>query len=182
MILGLQQQTMMIQNDLLAKSIELPRKKFMTIIDEIFLTKRNNLIPTAIALLENFDDGEARSYLQNKSTMPGAPFIRTSCHLSLWKNTREDVHKDAIISWIKDIGKHELINMSQKPTSKKGQKSTISGYELTLEEKSHLLIQAFLNICVAHEKSGLDCIIDAMIEGHEKNRTPLAGVLLKTIQ
>ena len=182
MIFSVQQQTMMNQNDLLAKSIELPRNKFMTIIDEIFLTKRNNLIPTAIALLENFDDEEARSYLRSKSTMPGAPFIRTSCHLSLWKSTREDVHKNAITSWIKDIGKHELINMSQKPTEKKGKKSSITGYELTLEEKSHLLIQAFLNICVAHEKSGLDCIIDAMIEGHEKNRTPLAGVLLKTIQ
>ena len=182
MTLGVQQQTMTIQNQLLAKSIELPRQKFMTIVDEIFLAKRNDLVPTAIALLENIDDAESREYLKVKAAMPGAPFIRASCHLSLWKSTKEEVHKEAIKTWIKDFGKHQLINIAQKTTANQEKKGSVTGYELSLEEKSHLLIQAFLNISLAHEKSGLDCIIDAMIYGHEKNRTPLAGVLLKTIQ
>jgi|GEM_PF-1960411 len=182
MVQMVQQQTLMIQNDLLKKSIELPRALFMTLIEEIFLTKRNHLIPTAISLLENFDDKEAYEILEHKAKMPGAPFIRTCCHLSLWKSTRKEIHKEAIIGWIKEFGKNELIQVSEKPTQKSEKKGSIPGYELTLEEKSHLLIEAFLHICATHEKSGLDCIIEAMISGHEKNRTPLAGVLLKTIQ
>ena len=175
-------QTMQIQNQIFSRTIDLPRKRFMAIIDDIFAKKRNNLIPTAISLMENFDDDEARAYLSKKATTPGAPFIRTSCHLSLWKSTKKQIHKDAITSWIKEFGKHEMISLSQKNTKKDEKKTQISEYELSLEEKSHLLIMAFLNISFSHEKAGLDCILDAMINGHEKNRVPLAGVLLKTIQ
>ena len=181
MIPQLKQQTLMIQNELLAKSIDLPRKKFMNIIDDIFLKKRNSLIPTAIALLENFDDEESLEYLRNKSKTLGAPFIRTSCHLSLWKSTRDPLHKEAISSWLKEFGKHEMISFSQN-TNKNKKKNSVTGYELSLQERSHLLIQSFLHICISHEKAGLDSIIDAMTSGHEKNRLPLAGVLLKTIQ
>ncbi|MCH9621364.1 MAG: hypothetical protein S4CHLAM20_07840 [Chlamydiia bacterium] len=174
--------TVMIQNQILSKTIDLPRDKFMKIIDDIFLKKRNTLIPTAIALLENFDDDESKAYLSKKATMPGAPFIRTACHLSLWKSTKKKQHKEAITSWIKQFGKHEMISIQQKSTDKDSKKNQISEYELSLEEKSHLLIQAFLNISYSREKAGLDCILEAMINGHEKNRIPLAGVLLKTIQ
>lgn len=182
MIPMLQAQTVMIQNQLLSRTIDLPRKRFMEVIDNIFDRKRNHLIPTAIALLENFDDEEAKNYLKERSKTPGAPFIRTACHLSLWKSTKQEVHKEAVTSWIKQFGKHEMISFEQKNTQNSEKNSHLSEYELSLEEKSHLLIQAFLNICLSHEKAGLDSILEAMIDGHEKNRVPLAGVLLKTIQ
>jgi hypothetical protein len=174
-------QTLMIQNSLLAKTIDLPRNKFMEVMDEIFLKKRNSLIPTAISLLENFDDQKSLDYLMEKSKTLGAPFIRTSCHLSLWKSTKNPIHKEAIDSWLKEFGKHQMISFSQN-TEKTNKKNSVTGYELTLEERSHLLIQCFLNICISHENAGLDSILEAMITGHEKNRIPLAGVVLKTIQ
>ena len=39
-----------------------------------------------------------------------------------------------------------------------------------------------LAIGQSREKAGVDCIIEAIINGHQKNKLPLAGVLLKTIQ
>jgi hypothetical protein len=174
-------QTLMIQNSLLAKTIDLPRNKFMDIIEDLFSKKRNNLIPTAIALLENFDDKESLNYLMEKSKTLGAPFIRTCCNLSLWKSTRDVVYKDAIDSWLKEFGKHQMISFSQN-TTKNEKKTSVSGYELTLEEKSHLLIQCFLHICSSHENAGLESVLEAMRTGFAKNRIPLAGVVLKTIQ
>lgn len=171
-----------LQAQLFAKCIDLPREKFMKIVDDIFTKKRNSLVPVAIGLLENFNDQEAINYLIKKSTTPGAPFIRTSCHLSLWKNTHNQVNKQAISDWLKKYGKHEMIAISQKKLKENKGDYSLTGYELSLEEKSHLLIGAFLHLSDSREKSGLDCILDAMINGHEKNRIPLAGVLLKTIQ
>jgi HEAT repeat protein len=182
MLPSMQGRTIMIQNQLLTKCIDLPRNAFMAIIEDIFSKKRNNLIPTAIALLENFDDDDSRAYLIEKTKSLGAPFIRTACHLSLWKSTQNEIHKEAVSAWLKEYGKHEMVSISQKATKNEEKKPSLAGYELTLEEKSHLLIQSFLTISGSREKSGLDCILDAMISGHEKNRIPLAGVLLKTIQ
>lgn len=182
MIMHAKQQTIMIQNSLLARSIDLPREKFMLIVDEIFKRKHNSLVPTAIALLENFDDEESINYLTKKSTMPGAPFIRASCHLSLWKSTKNEVHKKAISDWLKIHGKHKMISIAENKKDPTKNPTGLTSYDLSLEEKSHLLIQSFLNISQAHEKSGLDDILDAMQNGHKKNRIPLAGVLLKTIQ
>jgi HEAT repeat protein len=182
MIAPAQGGTAQMQAGLFAKCIDLPREKFMHVVDDIFRMKRNSLVPVAISLLENFNDEASIAYLLKKSSTPGAPFIRTSCHLSLWKSTHKEIHKTAINSWLKKYGKHEMITVSQKKSSKNNDEYSLTGYELSLEEKSHLLIGSFLNLAASREKCGLDSILDAMIDGHEKNRIPLAGVLLKTIQ
>lgn len=174
--------TLQIQQSLLAKCIDLPRDKCMKVIENIFSKKYNLLIPTAIGILENFNDKEAITFLKEKSITPGAPFIRTSCHLSLWKRYHEKMHQDAIFSWLKEFGKHQMIGFAEKKSDKKAKNLSITEYDLTLEEKSHLLIGAYLSAGYMRNSAGLDCIIDAMIEGHKKNQIPLAGVLLKTIQ
>ena len=174
--------TSQIQSHLLTRCIDLPRHRAMQAIDRIFQSRYNLMIPVAIGVLENYGDEDAKIYLKEKACLPGAPFIRTSCHLSLWRSTHEKVHQEAIFSWLKEFGKNQMIAFSQKNSNKKEGNFSLPGFDLTLEEKSHLLVQAFLSVAMLRETAGLDCIINAMIEGHEKNQIPLAGVLLKTIQ
>ena len=172
-------QSLEFQRNILQECINLTTDEFISIIDEIFTQKNNMLIPLAVTLLENLNNIESKKCLVRGSEMLGAPFTRIYSHLSLWKLTKNKYHRNYIEKWIKNTGKHKIIDISQ---NKNTQKFDSSRYELSLDEKSHLLIDSLLNISKNHDSDGLDCIIELIINGHEKNIPLLAGVLLKTIQ
>ena len=55
-------------------------------------------------------------------------------------------------------------------------------FQLTPEETSSLLIEAFVTLADQHDPKGIDILLGAIKDGHEKNKYALAGLLLKSIQ
>ena len=53
---------------------------------------------------------------------------------------------------------------------------------LTPKESSRLLIEAYAAIAERGEVEGIDLLLQEIRLGREKNRYPLAGLLLKSIQ
>ena len=62
------------------------------------------------------------------------------------------------------------------------EKNVESQFQLTPEETSRLLVEAYVTLADQHDPQGIDILLSAILEGNEKNRYALAGLLLKSIQ
>jgi hypothetical protein len=55
-------------------------------------------------------------------------------------------------------------------------------FDLTPEEHSRLLIEAYQSLALEHDENSIDIILDGLKNGHLKNRAVLAGLLVQAIQ
>ena len=93
----------------------------------------------------------------------------------------EGPHKDHIYEWVESQRDHELFQFREM-LAWTDRKETTGSYLLTPKEKSRLLIESYETLVENHEMRGIDLLLSAMRQGHEKNRFLLAGLLLKAIQ
>ncbi|MCB1106461.1 MAG: HEAT repeat domain-containing protein [Chlamydiia bacterium] len=170
-----------LREQILQNALELPQEDFLKIARTIFQKKENELIPLLVHLLENLKTPEAIALLQEESSHAGAPFIRTYCHLALSRLGVEGPHRELLIQWIESQKNHELFQFREM-LSWTERKEATSSFVLTPKETSRLLIEGYEALADRHEKEGIDILLSAIREGHEKNRFALAGLLLKAIQ
>lgn len=173
--------TLALREQILQDALELPEEDFLIIAREIFEKKENELIPILIHLLENLNTPGAISLLRKESLHAGAPFIRTYCHLALYRMKVEGPHGDALYDWIEDQKNHELFQF-REVLSWTDRKETSGSFILTPKETSRLLMEAYETLAETHEMRGIDALLSAIQLGHEKNRYALSGLLLKAIQ
>jgi hypothetical protein len=57
-----------------------------------------------------------------------------------------------------------------------------SSFELTPDESSRLLIEAYEALADRHDLEGIDCIVEGIKNGNPQNRYVLAGLLMRAIQ
>jgi HEAT repeat protein len=173
--------TLALKEQILMDAMELPEKDFLTLAEAIFEKKENELVPLLVHLLENRKTPESIALLERESKRVGAPFIRTYCHLALYRIKGEGIHADFIYHWIEKGGDHELFEFRDLLSwTERNQKE--NGYLLTPKETSRLLIEGYESLVESHEMRGIDLLVKAIGEGHKKNRFVLAGLLLKAIQ
>jgi HEAT repeat protein len=173
--------TLALREKVLQEMVELPEEDFLAVAKELFDKREHDLIPLLIHLLENLSSPKAISLLQEQSKRAGAPFIRTYCHLALYRLKVEGPHQEILFKWIQEQKDKKLIRF--RPilpwTAREGSDSP---YLLTPEETSRLLIEALGTLAQHHDPKGIDILLEAISEGHAKNRCVIAGLLLKAIQ
>lgn len=173
--------TLALREQILMDAMELPEEEFLSIARAIFFKKENELIPLLVHLLENLNTPAALSLLQEESKRAGAPFIRTYCHLALYRLKAEKHHADFIYEWMEKGQDHELFQFREMLSWTERNESQTE-YLLTPKETSRLLIEGYEVLAESHEMRGIDLLVQAIGTGHKKNRYVLAGLLLKAIQ
>ena len=173
--------TLALKEMILQDALELPEKDFLTIAQAIFAKKENTLIPTLIHLLERMATEGVINLLKEESNRFGAPFIRTYCHLALFRLQVKGPHRQHIYNYLKREKDHELFQF-RKILSWTDRKETANSFFLTPEETSRLVIESYQALIEEYEMDGINILLTALREGHKKNRFLLAGLLLKAIQ
>ena len=173
--------TTQVRESLLAQCLELPENAFLHIAHSIFESRQTDLVPALVSLLENHQTEATLEMLKKKSQTAGAPYIRAYCTLALYRMRKEEGHEEVIRKW---IGKAKDVQVFRfrpaVPFSMR--QSEITTYELTPEENSALLIEAYQALADRHDEKSLELLIESICEGHPKNRYTLAGLLIRAIQ
>jgi HEAT repeat protein len=173
--------TAQVREALLVQCLELPENAFLHIAHRIFDSRQTDLIPVLVSLLENHQTQASLEILKKKSQTAGAPYIRAYCTLALYRLHQEQGYEDVIRKWIgnaKDTPMFRfrpLVPFSMRQSEK-------TNYELTPEESSRLLIEAYEALASRHDEKSLNMLIEAIRDGHPKNRYVLAGLLIQAIQ
>ena len=161
----------------LEKSLELPEDTFFRIANKIFEKQQNDLVPLTTHLLENLQTPEAIALLKKHREQIGAPLIRNYCNLALFNIKEEGPYEEALILWTSSQLMHDLINFKATLTSNFKQ-TNLSSYQLTPEETSRLLIEAFESFTKRRNERSINLLLHAIQHGNQKNRYALAGLLI----
>jgi HEAT repeat protein len=173
--------TLSFQEEFLKQCIELPEKEFLKLARKLMDTKKGHLIPLLTHLIENMGTEASKELLIEKSQQVGYPLLRGYCSLSLYRIGEEEVYRKRFLNWLSTQKGVQLIEF--KPMMDRGAREdkNMSNYQLSAEEKSGLLIESFDAIATKHDIDGISLILEAIRDGHEKNRYAFAGLLLKSI-
>lgn len=173
-----------IREAILKETLEFNEDAFFKIIKMIFDTPQNDLIPTAITLLENLSSPKAIEFLKNRAKSSLVPLIRDYANLSLYRLKQEGPYEQYVSNWIKYQSNENLIQLSLASTDKKDKKNKKddSIYSLTKEESTRLLLDMYVAIASKQDNNSLKLIIDSIKKTNPKNRYALAGLLIRSTQ
>ncbi|MBM3208408.1 MAG: HEAT repeat domain-containing protein [Chlamydiae bacterium] len=169
-----------VREGILKDCLELHEEAFLKIAQLIIETRQNDLIPLTVSLLENLKTEKAVELLKIKSQTAGAPLIRAYCNLALVRMKEPGPYQELLKQWIASNKSRELIEF--RPSLAWGSRLTDTPFELTPQESSSLLIQAYQVLAEKHEEQSIETILDAMRDGEPKNLPIMAGILLRAMQ
>ncbi len=178
---NIQSITLSFIDEVITATLELPEDSFLEIANEILSRKGSHSVALLMHLLENIKSEKVISLLKKKSQEVGSPLIRGYASLALYRLGEGPSFRTAFLNWLKTQKGEQLIEF--KPMMDRGARDdqVISNYQLSPEDRSALLIESFDTLAVKHELEGIYLLLEAMRDGHPKNRYALAGLLLKSI-
>lgn len=163
----------------LREAMHLPEGDFLQLARKIFHKGQNDLVPTLISLLENLQTKQAIALLKEGAN-GYTPFIRTYCHLSLYRLKEEGPHEEYIAHWLLQQKDSELIQLRQLLPWQ--YRLDQSDYTLSPEETSRLLVETFLAIASKRDEPSITLFLKAMSQGNASNRYALMGLLMKATE
>jgi len=169
-----------LREQLLIQCLELQQNEFLHIAHRIFDTRQYDLVPLLVSLLENHQTDEAVKLLKHKAHQTGSPQIRAYCNLSLYRLNQPGPYEQAVRDWVVQAKATEMIRF--RPSVPFNMRTANSPFELTPEESSRLLIEAYQTLSDRHDTRAIDILLEAIKEGNPKNRYALAGLLIRAIQ
>ncbi len=172
--------TLQLREEIVARSVELPESDFLHLSRLIFETRQFDLIPLVCSLLENHRSPGAINLLKEKAHTAGAPLIRAYCNLSLLRLKEEGPYEEAVRAALTSMKSTELIQF--RPDVPLELRTAISPHQLTPEETSRFLIEAYQTLADRHDEKGIEILLSALKEGNPKNRYVLAGLLAHALQ
>jgi HEAT repeat protein len=173
----------LVREQILRECLELPEKEFLAVTKRLFETRQSELIPILVNLLENLQTPGAFAILEKYAQSAGYPLVRGYCSLSLLRMKRPGPYVDTLKSWIQAKKSTEMIRFRPLlPFNMRDQQLASSSFELTPEESSRLLIEAYGTLADQHHEEGIDIILEGIQQGNPKNRPVLAGLLIRAIQ
>lgn len=172
--------TLMIRQQALHNAIHLPEAMFIRVAEQIFDSRQTDLIPTLVTLLENLQTPKAIDLLIRKSKQAGMPLMRAYCNLALYRMGKEEPYATELKDWIARNKGSEMIRF--RPMVPMDKRLANSPHELTPEDSSRLLIEAYQTLAEKQQESSIDILLSALRDGNPKNRYVLAGLLLRTLQ
>lgn len=166
-----------LKETVLEKALNLPPDHFLALAEAIFETHQNDLIPLLADLLENMESPAAIAFLKKYHQKAGAPLIRNYCNLALFNLGEEGPYADNLKKWIAREQEEDFIRFRSKKAILSH--DLISHYDLDPEDTSKLLIRSFESFAKTQDDNGIDVLLDALLNGNEKNRYALAGLLIR---
>jgi HEAT repeat protein len=169
-----------IREHLLREAMHLSEDDFLQVVRLLFRRQQNDLVPTAIALLENLQTEKAKRVLQEGADRQNAPLIRDYCHLALYRLKEEGPYEDHVIHWVMQQKEAELIRL--RPMLPWKFRMEQEDYSLSPEETSKLLIDSFLSIASRRDERSIGFLLEAIQHGNPLNRFALMGLLMKATE
>jgi HEAT repeat protein len=172
--------SLQLRESLLLDAVELPEADFLHLAHRLFETRQYPLIPFLTAILENHRTESAIRLLKQKARAHEPPHIRLYASLALCRLGEIHPYQETIKTYLTKAKSSEMIRFrSGIPFEGNALRSH---FELTPEENSGLLIEAYKTFSDLHSEEGIDALLLALKEGHPKNRYLLAGLLIRAIQ
>lgn len=166
---------------LLMQSIDLPEKHLITLANAIFDKQQNDLVPTLVEVLENHPTPEVIALLKKQQQKAGAPLIRNYCNLALYKLKEAGPYADNLRAWVTQQQNIDLIRFRPLlPLNFK--KEVETSFNLTPQETSRLLVEAFEAFVSTQDDKGIEMLISVIQNGNSKNKYALIGLLMRAIQ
>lgn len=175
---GLKGQTTALREQVLIQCLEFEENDFLAVSQMIFDKQLNNLVPVVVELLQNKKSEAVIELLKKGYQKAGAPLIRNYCTLALYRLKEEGTYENELIAWVKERGNEEIIRFREEESDGVLSKSS----QLTPEETSRFLIEAFETLAAAQNQAGIEALIHTIAYGNPKNRYALAGLLMRTTE
>ncbi|NGX35065.1 MAG: hypothetical protein K1060chlam1_01433 [Candidatus Anoxychlamydiales bacterium] len=175
-----QDPSLAIREALLKEALELNEDDFLSLIKAIFDAPQSDLIPSAIALLENLSSEKAIEFLKDKANSSSIPLIRDYANLALYRMKIEGPYENYIANWITNQNDDVIIQLNINPEKKSEKTENI--YSLTKEESTRLLLDMFIALSSKQDETSLKIIVSAIKKTNPKNRYALAGMLIRATQ
>lgn len=169
-----------LKENLLKTAVALPESDFLNLACTIFESRQSELIPTLVHLLERLQTPGAVEMLKNYQQKAGAPLIRNYCNLALYRLKEPGPYLDNLKKWVAQEQTNDLIRFRKIVPRKSNDIAAL--HQLTPEETSLLLVEAFEALALMQEKASLDILLDALLTGNKKNKYALAGLLIRAAQ
>lgn len=155
----------------------LPEKEFLKLAELVLKTHQHTIIPVTVELLEDLSTPAAIDLLIKYHQQPGAPLVRQYCNLALYRLKEAGSYGEKLRQWVQTQSHQHLIQFRPFSLEIRGK-----DYQLTPEETSRLLIGIFEAFTVNQDHEGIEALMEAIQNGHAKNRYALAGLLLRATQ
>lgn len=168
-----------LREQVLTDSLELDDASFFQIAHLIMSRQQTDLVPMLMQLLESKGSETARQFLKQEEQRAGAPFIRASSALALYRMKEEGPYEAKLQNWLKQEAALDLIKF--RPFVPWEQREG-SLFELTPNEKAALYISLLEAFIQQNPAKATELLLDLIASGAGKNRFVLAGLLLRTIQ
>ncbi|NGX39733.1 MAG: hypothetical protein KR126chlam1_01066 [Chlamydiae bacterium] len=172
--------TLTVREQLLVDAMNLGEEDFLRIADLIFASKQTELVPTLVTLLQSLQTQRSIELLKRRAQEAGLPLIRAYCNLALYKMGHDGNCEKALKEWIDRNKNSEMIRF--RPLVPLDQRLSDSPHELTPEDSSKLLIEAYQALAQRQQESSIDTLLASIQQGTPKNRYVLAGLLLRALQ
>ncbi|MCH1430046.1 MAG: hypothetical protein GWP59_04405 [Chlamydiales bacterium] len=169
------QQSLQHKLELFYKAQKLPSSAFFWLCDKLLTKQKSEWIPHIVGLLQADSSPKALEILQKHTNTPGAPLLRIYCHLALFQKTANKEELDHVVQWVRDNQKHPIMRLKDLPDWDERQNYP---FQLSPEQKSQFLIDAYFAISSTYSDLALDLLLDGLSEGAVENRPILAGLLL----
>lgn len=164
-----------LKESILEKARHLPESDFLKLAELLLRTRQNALVSSLMSCLEDLGTPETIQLLLKYQQQPGAPLIRQYCNLALYRLKEPGPYGEQLKQWVKSQNQQDLIRFRPFIPWEIGK----SHYQLTPEETSSLLIEAFQSFASQQNEDGIEVLLEAIQNGHAKNRYALAGLLLR---
>lgn len=172
----LREKSLQQQEKIILASLELPEPIFLKIALFLIQNQENTLIPALFHCLENHATPNAIALLKQCHQLLGAPLIRQYALLALCRLDEGEEYKRELSEWISQHHDQPLIQFRPSIVDAEGD------YTLTPQETSRFLIEAYELIVQRRDAESLGILLDALENGHLKNRYVLAGFLLRALE
>lgn len=170
-----------LRESLLAQSIELPENDFIALADAIFDVQQNDLVPALVEVLENHPTPAVIALLKKHQQKAGAPLIRNYCNLTLYRMKQPGPYANNLQAWVTQQQNIDLIRFRPLVTLDVREMHD-AAFELTPQETSKLLVDAFEAFVASQDDKGIDVLISIIQTGNPKNKYALIGLLMRAIQ
>jgi HEAT repeat protein len=172
--------SLQMREQMLVACIELPEDGFLQIAEKIFREHETHLVPVLVHLLENHHTEATIHLLKRHAEHAGAPLIRAYCNLALFRLKEKGPYETRLRQWIQRVQGQEMVRF--RPMLPWNQRKNGTPYELTPEENTRLLLEAYQALSDRHDEKGIETLLQGIKHGHPKNRYALAGLLIYTLQ
>lgn len=174
-------QTQHFVESILNMSINLDEDTFLEIIKSVFEKRQLHLVPLAIRLLENRPSKRIDKFIKAQANCLAAPLIRSYARLSLYKKDKTYMKKHEFLSLINVLKHINIVDFDENGGLAVNPKTNATQFDLSIQEKSSLYLQALEILIQEHDTDALTCLLKSLRDGNKQNRYIIAGLIIKCL-